>query len=156
MNRESDALAGRESIVRVGLTLLGVSQLGVGLWALFAPLGFQNEFPGLGRQWLPPLGPYNEHLITDVGATFLALTALAFLAAWWLSRPLVLATLIAWLIYSVPHFWFHANNMGVYEITDQLINYVALGLQVLIPLGLLIMVLRPSPAAAGPATGGAS
>ena len=156
MNRESDALAGRESILRVGLTLLGLSQLGVALWALFAPLSFQEEFPGFGRQWLPPLGPYNEHLITDVGATFLAITVLAFLAAWWLTRPLVLATLIAWLIYSVPHLYFHLNNLGVYETSDQIINSVALILQVLIPLGLLIMVLRPSPASAGSATGSAS
>jgi hypothetical protein len=156
MSREPDALAGRESILRAGFVLLGLSQVGVGLWALLFPLSFQDDFPGMGRHWLVPLGPYNEHLITDVGATFLALTVLMFLAALWLTRPLVLAALIAWLVYSVPHLYFHLNNLGVYDLSDQVINGVALGLQVLIPLGLLAMVLRPAPSATTPVAGGAS
>jgi len=49
----------------------------VGAWALFAPVSWYDSFPGLGLRWLPVLGPYNEHLARDVGAFFLALTALS-------------------------------------------------------------------------------
>ena len=132
-----------KTVLRVGLSLLGLSLVGVGAWALFAPMSFQNDFPGMGRHWLPPLGPYNEHLTTDVGATFLALSVLMFLAAIWLTTRLVQAALIVWLVYSVPHLYFHLNNLGVYDTSDQVMNGVALTGQVLIAAGLLILSLNP-------------
>lgn len=132
-----------KTVLRVGLSVLGLSQVGVGAWALFAPMSFQNEFPGMGRHWLPPLGPYNEHLITDVGATFLALSVLMFLAAIWLTTRLVQAALIVWLVYSVPHLYFHLNNLGVYDTSDQVMNGVALTGQVLIAAGLLVLSFNP-------------
>ncbi|MEA2347758.1 MAG: hypothetical protein QOG62_1545 [Thermoleophilaceae bacterium] len=132
-----------KTVLRVGLSLLGLSLVGVGAWALFAPMSFQNDFPGMGRHWLPPLGPYNEHLITDVGATFLALSVLMFLAALWLTTRLVQAALIAWLVYSVPHLYFHLNNLSVYDASDQVANGVALSGQVLLGAGLLVLSFNP-------------
>ncbi len=142
MSKQHGALVGRETVFRLGLGLLGLSLLPVGAWALFAPMSFQSDFPGMGRQWLPPLGPYNEHLITDVGATFLALTGLMLLAALWLTTRLVQAALVAWLIYSVPHLYFHLNNLAVYNPSDQWINGVALTLQVVLGALLLALTLR--------------
>ena len=143
MSHPQDPVAGRETMFRVGLSVLGLSLVGVGAWALFAPMSFQDDFPGLGRHWLPPLGPYNEHLITDVGATFLAISVLMFLAAIWLTTRLVQAALIVWLVYSVPHLYFHLNNLGVYDTSDQVANGVALSGQVLIGAGLLALSLNP-------------
>jgi hypothetical protein len=66
--------------LRVGMALLAVSPLGVGVWALFAPRSFFQDFPAAGRHWVSALGPYNEHLMRDVGALNLALLVLLPLA----------------------------------------------------------------------------
>ena len=46
--------------------------LGVGLQALFTPRSFYDDFP-LGRGWVAMDGPYNQHLVRDVGSLNLAL-----------------------------------------------------------------------------------
>ncbi len=48
----------------------------------FAPISSYDAFPGLGLSWLPQLGPYNEHLVKDVGAMLLALAVLSVVALW--------------------------------------------------------------------------
>ena len=37
------------------------------------PAAFYDDFPGLGRMWVAPDGPYNQHLVRDVGELNLAL-----------------------------------------------------------------------------------
>jgi hypothetical protein len=146
MNDTPTSLAGRERTIRAGLVVLAATQVGVALWALFAPLSFHTDFPGFGRQWVSPLGPFNEHFVTDVGATFLALTVLLVLAAVWLQRRLVQAALIAWLVYSVPHLIWHLGNLEPFGATDVALNVGALALQVVLPLALLAMTLGRVPA----------
>ena len=46
-----------------------------------SPQSFYDDFPGLGRAWVSVDGPYNEHLVRDVGALNLALLVL-FVVAW--------------------------------------------------------------------------
>ena len=75
-----------ERFIRVALGLLAVSSLVVGVWAGFFPQSFYDSFPGLGRHWVRVDGPYNEHLVRDVGTLNLGLAALAATAAW---RPTV-------------------------------------------------------------------
>lgn len=53
----------------------------VGLWAAAWPATFYTAFPGLGRVWISVDGPFNEHLIRDVGALYLALAAASIAAA---------------------------------------------------------------------------
>jgi hypothetical protein len=53
-----------KQIVAAVLALIGGY---VGLWAAAWPRRFYDSFPGLGRHWVLALGPYNEHLIRDVG-----------------------------------------------------------------------------------------
>jgi hypothetical protein len=48
----------------------------VGGWVSLAPTLFFADFPGAGRSWVSPLGPYNEHLVRDVASLNLALAAL--------------------------------------------------------------------------------
>ena len=52
---------------RVGLGLLAVSAAIVGFWAEFAPKSFYDDFPGGGHHWVRVDGPYNQHLVRDVG-----------------------------------------------------------------------------------------
>ena len=70
-------LSGR---VRLLLWLLALGNLGVGIQAAFTPRSFYDDFP-LGRGWVALDGPYNQHLVRDVGSLNLALVVLVFAAA---------------------------------------------------------------------------
>ena len=60
---------------RVALGILAVIGLFVGVWATAAPHSFFSSFPGGGHMWAASDGPYNEHLVRDVGDLNLALVA---------------------------------------------------------------------------------
>src|SRR5436190_20767172 len=98
-----------ERAVRIVLALLAISALVVGLWAQFAPRSFYDSFPGGGRHWVSVDGPYNEHLVRDVGGLNLALAVITIAAQVWLGPRLVSTAAVAWLVYSVPHFLYHLN-----------------------------------------------
>ena len=101
----------RAGLMRVGLWLLSLPALVVGAWALFLPRSFHEDFPSAGRGWVSALGPYNGHLLADVGVMYLALGVLLALAAVSSGRELVRASLVAWLVFAVPHFVFHAATI---------------------------------------------
>lgn len=85
------------------------------------------------------MGPYDEHLVRDVGALNLALCALLVFAAVVLEKRLVQAALVAWLVYAIPHFAFHLTTLYVFSLGDYLANAISLGLLVLLPLILLVL-----------------
>jgi hypothetical protein len=123
--------------LRSGLLLLAASALTVGLWALLVPRSFYEDSPLPGRGWVSALGPYDEHLVRDVGALNLALGVLLAAAAILLERRLVQVSLVAWLAYAVPHFLFHLTQVHHFSPFDNLANIGGLGLAVLLPLLLL-------------------
>ena len=132
--------------VRVGLVLLGLPQLLIGAWATFAPSGWFDNFPGAGRNWLPLYGPYDEHLVADVGSTFLALGVLLFLAAVWMDRRVVIAAVVAYLVYQVPHTIFHLANDDVLSSGDQVANGITLVLANVLAIAILVSLRRdPAP-----------
>lgn len=141
--------------IRAGLIVLAVSQIWVGLWALFAPLSFHDGFPGGGHLWIAPYGGFDPHLTTDLGATFIALSVLLVLAAVWMERHLVQAALVAWLILAIPHLIFHLNTLSMFEPFDYVPSLIGLGVQAVLPLVLLALTWR-SPASQPVALGGAS
>src|SRR2546421_20918 len=53
------------------LFALGLTQLTIGLWALLGSRSFYNDFP-FGQGWVSADGPYNQHLLTDFGALYVA------------------------------------------------------------------------------------
>ena len=101
--------------LRVLLGMLAVTGTTVGAWAAFTPRSFYDDFPGLGQVWVSVDGPYNEHLVRDVGALNLALAALAICALVTLARATIVATAIAWVVYGVPHLVYHARHLGPYD-----------------------------------------
>src|SRR3954453_10429556 len=114
-------------LVRVALALLALTGAFVGFWALLAPASFYASFPGLGFTWVSAAGPYDEHLVRDVGALYLALLVVTVLA--WLRptsvRPWVAG--LAWLVFGVPHLVFHAAHAGAgdaAEVTALAVNVV--------------------------------
>ncbi|MEY2475404.1 MAG: hypothetical protein QOG87_719 [Actinomycetota bacterium] len=128
-----------QTVSRVILALLAFSALLVGVWAEFAPRSFYEDFPGGGRHWVSVDGPYNEHLVRDFGALNLALAFLLIVALVHLTPVLVRTAAIASLLYSVPHFVYHARHLDVYSSSDKLANMVALGLAVGGPVVLLLL-----------------
>ena len=96
--------------IRIALGYLIVVTGQIGVWALFAPQSFYDDFPGLGRSWVSADGAFNEHLVRDVGALNLALAVL-LIAAWVrLGRELVFVAGAAALVWGVPHAVYHLAN----------------------------------------------
>ena len=135
----------RLGTVRAVLVLLGLPQFTLGIWGIVSPHGFFDTFPGGGQHWLPAYGPYDSHLASDVGATFLAIGLLMFMAAWIAERRLVQVALVAYLAYDIPHFIYHLANDHVLDSGAQVVNGTALGLSVAAAISLLVMI-RKSPA----------
>ena len=135
------AACGRSQIwVRAGLAFLSVGELAVGIWALFLPRSFYEDFPSSGREWVSTLGPYDEHLVRDVGEFNLAFGALLALAAILPDRRLVRVSLASYLVYTVPHFVFHLTQTHAFSVADNLAQLVSVGFQVVLPVTILLGV----------------
>ncbi len=126
-------------ILRVGLILLAVPQAITGLWALFAPRSFYDDFPGIAGPWVNVYGEFDPHLTGDIGASFTALAVLLLLAAAWMEVRLVQASLVAWLVFSIPHLVFHLRNIEGPDVGLSLAGLVA---QVVGGAALLVLALR--------------
>ncbi len=138
--------------LQVARTLLGALTLAgmiIGGWADAAPTSFYRSFPGFGRHWLPPLGPFNEHLIRDFGALNLGLAAAALVAAITLTRSATATAATAWLVYSVPHLAFHATHGGPFAAGDDvavLATVIAAAVAAAVSLWLVLTPFRPADA----------
>lgn len=132
----------RETVLRIGLAVLGIPALMVGIWAAFAPRSFYEDFPGLGRTWVAPDGPYNEHLVRDVGELNLALVVVTAVALVALTPILVRAVLAAWLVYSVPHLVYHLRHMSPFSTDDQVSIGASLALVPILAVVLLVIEAR--------------
>jgi hypothetical protein len=130
---------------RAVLYALGGIQLLNGIWITISPTSFYDDFP-LGRGWVEALPAYNEHLMRDVGALFMATGFLMLAAGWFLERRLTLVALVTWLLFAVPHTVYHLLNLEPYDTGDAIGNVVALAATVLLPVYLLVLLLRERPA----------
>src|SRR5262245_7681308 len=137
-------------VLRIGLAVLAVQGAVLGVWAGFAPRSFYDDFPGLGRHWVSVDGPYNQHLVRDVGWLNLALTVVTVWAAVSLARSLVLAVLVAWLVADVPHLVYHAANLGGLSTGDSTAEIVSLAFGPAIAVALLVLVARGADDAVAP------
>jgi hypothetical protein len=159
MNTRHEGHSVRQAWIRIGLLFLAATTLNGSLWALPFPRSFYEDFPLPGRDWVSTLGPYDEHLVRDYGALNLALGILLVAAAI-LERRLTRVALVAWLGYAVPHFVYHTTLVEHFSPFDNLAQLGSLGLQVLLPLVLLLLTaVLPQPGKralqrdAGPQTG---
>ncbi|HEX4492188.1 MAG TPA: hypothetical protein VH914_13350 [Acidimicrobiia bacterium] len=125
---------------RVLLAILTISGVTVGGWAAFAPRSFYDKFPGLGQIWVAVDGPYNEHLVRDVGALNLALAVVSLCALVSLARSTIVAASLGWLVYGVPHFVYHARHLGPFDGTQSVALLASLASTSV--LGLLILWLE--------------
>lgn len=96
--------------VRIALVALGLPNAAAGLWAVLAPEGWYERFPGWDPRLVAAEPPYNAHLATDAGAGLLASGAVLLAAAWLADRRSVRFGLVAFLVFAVPHTGWHAVN----------------------------------------------
>ncbi|WP_309570638.1 hypothetical protein [Deinococcus sp.] len=103
--------------------LIGTEAL-VGFWAQLAPRAFYDHFPGFGV-WVAGDGPYNEHLIRDVGGLHLGLTLLCVLALW--APRLVSPRAVggATLAYGAPHLAYHLTHLASVPVRADQVSSVA-------------------------------
>ncbi len=128
-----------------GLTL---SAAYVGLWAVISPLSFYETFPGWHRVWVAVDGPYNEHLVRDVGALYLALGAFGAGALLWRDTRAQTLAGVAWTVFSLPHLTYHLGHLEHFNTFDKVANVVVLGAT----LAAAIVVAIPPPRHAEAAT----
>ena len=138
----------RAAWVRTGLVVLAVQGAVLGVWAGFAPRSFYDDFPGFGRHWVSVDGPYNEHLVRDVGWLNLALTVVTVWAIVTLTRQLVLAVLVGWLVADLPHLVYHAAHLDGLSTGDGTAEIISLALGPAIAGALLVLVARRDDAGA--------
>jgi hypothetical protein len=114
--------------LRAVLAALAVSAVVPGAWALLSPRGFYEDFPGAGRHWVDRLPAYSEHLVTDVGAFYLAFAVLFAWAAVRPARALVIPLAVAWAAFSVAHLIFHSTHLDGFPGADAAAQTASLAL----------------------------
>jgi hypothetical protein len=122
---------------RILLGLLAILAIFVGLWAAAFPASFYSSFPGLGLRWVSSDGPFNEHLIRDVGALYLGFAAAAVAAMF--SRSAVAGRVVGvgWSLFGVLHISYHLGHPEATTV-DQVGTIVSLAVDLL--LGLLLLL----------------
>lgn len=130
---------------RIALGYLIVVSTQIGVWAQFAPRSFYDGFPGLGRSWVNVDGPYNEHLVRDVGGLYLALTVVLVAAAVTLGRALTVTACVAVLVSGVPHFVYHIVNRDGLSSGDIAASLGGLALFAVLPVIVLVRAVRAEP-----------
>lgn len=126
--------------------------LAAGGWQQFAPRSFYDDFPGWGRHWVSPDGPYNEHLLRDVGQGNLAFGIVALVAllsgSVWLARATGLAAVFA----NVPHQIYHQRHLEVLHTTsDQMLQTATLSAVTVAAIALALLAFALQPETVAPA-----
>lgn len=126
-------------ITRALLAVLAASGVVVGLWALLLPRAFYATFPYGGTAWVALFPPYNEHLVRDYGAGTLALAVALAFAAWWPERRLVIAAVVSFLVFAVPHAVFHTVHLGYFPLGDAIAQQAAFVVQIGLAVAVLVV-----------------
>ena len=141
--------------MRLAVTLLlgwfALFRLVIGLWQAVFPASFYADFPGMGHHWVSPDGPYNEHLLRDVGLGTLAIGTVALVALLtgviWVARAVGLAVVVT----NLPHQLYHQAHVSVLPtVTDQVLQSISLAAVSLAAVALVVLTSRLPVAPTGP------
>ncbi len=132
----------RRAVLRGGLALLGLLHLSWGVPAIAAPRWFFDHFPGFGERWTAAYPPYNQHLMTDVGAAFATLGFLLVTAAVMGDRRVTVVVLLGVIVFSGVHLAYHAARHGELTGASFSLSLTSLAAGVLLPAVLLILARR--------------
>lgn len=126
--------------LRIGLAFLALIELVLGFWTAFFPESFYNDVPTVD---LTP--PFSEHLLRDFGGATLGLAIVLGAAAIFLEFRLVVAAVVAYLAFAVPHFIFHLGHLHGATTVEAAVLTGLLAASVVLPvvlIGLAVMVRR--------------
>jgi hypothetical protein len=132
-------------LLRVGIWFLAFTELAVGVVATLTPRIFYDHVPGVSFA-----SPYSEHLMRDVGAMSLALGAVILAAAITMQLLIIRTSLLAYLVFAVPHLLFHITHHQHYPTAVAIIETTGLVVAVLIPVVLLALAREQPPVAGQP------
>jgi AhpD family alkylhydroperoxidase len=123
--------------LRAALAATGVTNFAVGAWAELDPHVWYSTFPGLGHHWVSAVGPYDEHLVRDVGASLMAIGVLLTWAALAPRARLLTPALVSTLVFAVPHLAYHVASAEHLSTGDNVVNLALLASMVVLPVWLL-------------------
>ncbi|HXD61435.1 MAG TPA: hypothetical protein VN619_05880 [Lacisediminihabitans sp.] len=129
---------------RIVLAITAALGIFVGVWAAAFPDSFYSEFPGLGFIWVAVDGPFNEHLIRDVGGLYLAIAAATLLALFSRELAATRAVGVAWTVFGVLHLSYHASHLAGMSETDAIGELLSLSVSLVLGIILLLPARRPS------------
>ncbi|GGI40548.1 hypothetical protein GCM10010988_29630 [Cnuibacter physcomitrellae] len=151
MTSTTPATADRATSDRIGrlqlAALIGTIAIAavVGVWAYVLPREFYDHFPSFLGEWISQDGPYNEHLIRDHGAQYLALGAASVTALIWRSQVVYRVLGIAWATFGVLHFGYHVTHLDHMTPADGTAQVIVLAVAALLGLGIAIPPRRTGP-----------
>jgi hypothetical protein len=119
--------------------LLALAEAAIGLWASIAPLSFFENGPIPGTGWVALMPPYNEHLMLDYGTMTLAMTFVLIVTAVKLTPLLVRTSMVALLIFAVPHGVFHTLHLEHFTQAAAIAQTTLLAVSLTFPIALLVM-----------------
>lgn len=99
--------------IRIGLAILFLDELVVGAWNAISPETFYRHFPTVD---LTP--PFSEHYARDFGGATLGLALLLGIAIFKPTAQSVVPAVLAFSIFSVPHFLYHVANLEGTTVTE--------------------------------------
>jgi hypothetical protein len=120
------------SWLRAGLIVLTAIDLVPGVWAYFFPRSFYSDVPTVSAD-----PPFSQHLMTDVGAFFVAQAVVMAGAAIVMEYRLVRVALAGYITFAGLHLAFHARHLAGMPRADAIALVILLLLEVVIPLALL-------------------
>jgi len=122
------------AVTRIVLAILIANELVVGAWNQFWPESFYENFPTVSND-----PPFSEHYARDFGGATLGIAAV-LIAAFILPRAaLVITAGIAYSVFAIPHFVFHAEHLEHASAADAAFLLIGNGGAAL--LGLFVIVL---------------
>lgn len=110
----------------------------VGIWAYVFPREFYDSFPAVLGEWISQDGPFNEHLIRDHGAQYLALGLASVFGLIWRTQVGYRLLGVAWTTFGVLHFAYHVTHLEHMTVSDQIGQVTVLAVAVLLGAGLFI------------------
>lgn len=121
-------------LLRIALFVLAVDEIVVGAWNQFAPESFYENFPTVE---LTP--PFSGHYARDFGGATLGIAVLLVVAFLRPRGSFVLPAGIAYTVFSIPHFVFHAAHLEHATTADA--AFLIIGNALVAALGVLVIVL---------------
>ncbi len=127
---------------RVALALVAAAQAEVGVWGVAASRSFYRDFPGFGRHWVSPIGPFDEHLVRDYASAELGFAVLLLCAAIWFERRVVLVAGAAFLVGTLPHFAYHLTTTDDLPPLDNALSLGGFALEMALVAAAMVAVSR--------------